>query len=177
MEFFVRQVDRLSVMCGVASGVLMVFSVLMVLAEVFVRTVFDKTLYITEEYSGYLMAALTCLALAYTLKEKSHIRMTFLHTIVKGKLKAWVDLLAFLVGFLFCALLTYTTGDLFWDSVLTKSRSMQISQTYLAIPQFFMPLGTGVMMLQFLAEILRTILLLQSGRLDELEAESSLLGR
>lgn len=177
MEFFVRQVDRLSVACGVASGALMIFSAVMVLAEVVVRTAFDKTLYITEEYSGYLMAALTCLALAYTLKEKSHIRMTFLHTIVKGKMKAWVDLLAFFVGFLFCALLTYTTGDLFWDSILTNSRSMQISQTYLAIPQFFMPMGTFVMMLQFLAEIGRTILLIQSGRLEALEAESSLLGR
>jgi TRAP-type C4-dicarboxylate transport system permease small subunit len=177
MEIFVRLCDRLSVACGVASGALMVFSTALVLAEVVARTTFDKTLYITEEYSGYLMAALTCLALAYTLKEKSHIRMTFLHTIAKGTIKAWVDIFAYMVGFAFCALLTYTTGDLFWDSVLTSSRSMQISQTYLAIPQFFMPLGTFVMMLQFAAEMMRTFLLLRSGRLDEVEAESSLLGR
>ena len=54
---------------------------------------------------------------------------------------------------------------------------MQISQTYLAIPQFFMPFGTGVMMLQFVAEIMRTILLLRSGNTDAVEAESSMLGR
>ena len=177
MESFVRLSDRLSVVCGVASGVLMVFSTLLVAAEIVARTTFDKTLYITEEYSGYLMAALTCLALAYTLKEKSHIRMTFLHTIAKGQAKVWVELIAFAVGFAFCALLTYTTADFFWDAVVSKSRSMQISQTYLAIPQFFMPFGTFVMMLQFAAEFMRTLMLLRAGRVDEVEAESSMLGR
>ena len=177
MESFVRLCDKLSVACGVASGVLMVISTLLVLAEIVMRGVFSKTLYITEEYSGYLMAALTFLALAYTLKDKSHIRMTFLHTIAKGKAKLWLDVFAFSVGFAFCALLTYTTSEFFWDAVVTKSRSMQISQTYLAIPQFFMPLGTGVMMLQFVAEIMRTILLLRTGNVDAVEAESSMLGR
>ena len=177
MESFVRMCDKLSVACGVASGVLMVISTMLVLAEIVMRGVFSKTLYITEEYSGYLMAALTFLALAYTLKDKSHIRMTFLHTIAKGKAKLWLDVFAFSVGFAFCALLTYTTGEFFWDAVVTKSRSMQISQTYLAIPQFFMPLGTGVMMLQFVAEIMRTILLLRTGNVDAVEAESSMLGR
>ena len=55
MESFVRLCDKLSVACGVASGVLMVFSTLLVLAEIVMRGVFSKTLYITEEYSGYLI--------------------------------------------------------------------------------------------------------------------------
>ena len=84
-----------------------------------------------------MMAAMTFLALAYTLKEKSHIRMTFLHTIAKGRAKIMVDVFALCVGATFCAVLTYTTMDFFWDAVVTKSRSMSISQTYMAIPQFF----------------------------------------
>jgi len=177
MEGFVRLCDRLSVACGVASGFLMVVSTVLVLVEIVIRTAFSKTLYITEEYSGYLMAAMTFLALAYTLKEKSHIRMTFLHTIAKGKAKVWVDLFAFSIGFAFCAMLTYTCADYFWDSVVTNSRSMQISQTYVAIPQFFMPFGTLVMTLQFAAEVMRSILLLRSGHVGDVEAESTLLGR
>ena len=49
MELFVRFCDRLAVACGVASGLLMIVSTLLVLAEIFVRTAFSKTLYITEE--------------------------------------------------------------------------------------------------------------------------------
>ena len=177
MERFVRFCDRLSVACGVASGFLMVVSTLLVLVEIAVRSIFSKTLYITEEYSGYLIAAMTFLALAYTLKDKSHIRMTFLHTIAKGSAKLWVDIFAYCIGFSFCVLLTYTAADLFWDSVVTQSRSMQISQTYLAIPQFFMPFGALVMALQFAAEAIRSILLLRSGRVGDVETESTLLGR
>ena len=177
MKLFVRFCDGLANACGVASGFLMIVSTLLVLAEIFVRTAFSKTLYVTEEYSGYMMAAMTFLALAYTLKEKSHIRMTFLHTIAKGRAKIMVDVFAMCVGAAFCAVLTYTTMDFFWDAVVTKSRSMSISQTYMAIPQFFMPFGTLVMTLQFVAEIIRSVLLLQSGNVDEAEAESNLLGR
>ncbi len=177
MESFVRFCDRLSGACGVASGFLMVLSTVLVLTEILVRTAFSKTLYITEEYSGYMIAAMTFLALAYTLKDKSHIRMTFLHTIAKGKAKVWVDIFAFAIGLIFCSLLTYTSAELFWDSAITQSRSMQISQTYLAIPQFFMPWGTFVMALQFAAEIARSVLLLRSGHVGDVEAESTLLGR
>ena len=49
MESFVRMCDKLSVACGVASGVLMVISTLLVLAEIVMRGVFSKTLYTTEE--------------------------------------------------------------------------------------------------------------------------------
>ena len=64
MKLFVQVCDRLSDACGVASGFLMIVSTLLVLAEIFVRTAFSKTLYVTEEYSGYMMAAMTFLALA-----------------------------------------------------------------------------------------------------------------
>ena len=177
MESFVRFCDRLSYLTGVISGVLMILSTLLVLTEIVVRTAFNKTLYITEEYSGYLMAAMTFLALSYTLRDKSHIRMMFMHTLAKGKGKLYVDIFAFSVGFVFCLLLTYTTADLFWDSVVTKSRSMQISQSYLAIPQFFMPVGIFILALQFAGEVVRSILKLKSGKYEDIEAESSALGR
>jgi hypothetical protein len=38
---------------------------------------------------------------------------------------------------------------------------MQISQTYLAIPQAFLPLGALIFTLQFVGEFLRSILMLR----------------
>lgn len=176
MEKIISWCDRISQAGGVMSGILMVFSVGLVLAEIIVRTIFNTTLFITEEYSGYLMAAMTFLALAFTLKDKSHIRMVFLHTVLKGKARVALDIYAFAVGFIFCAVLTWTTSLFFWDSLVNNSRSMQISETYLAIPQFFMPLGTLLMTIQFFAEMCRSIIRLRSGE-TESETESSALGR
>ena len=61
----------------------------------------------------------------------------------------------------------------FWDSVATRSQSIQISATYLAIPQFFMPLGAGMLSLQFLAELLRSILILRDDTSGVLVLEES----
>lgn len=175
MESFIRFCDRLSLYGGVLSGILMITALVLVCSEMAVRTVFSKTLYITEEYTGYLMAALTFLALAYTLRDKSHIRMVFIHEVLKGKARTLVDLYAFAAGFLFCAVLTYNCADFFLDAIRTGSRSMQISATPLAIPQFFMPLGSLILTLQFAAEFCRAIIRLRTGETGE--AESSTLGR
>ena len=175
MEAFIRFCDRLSLYGGVLSGILMIVALVLVCVEMVVRTMFAKTLYITEEYTGYLMAALTFLALAYTLRDKSHIRMVFLHEVLKGKARTLVDIYAFAVGFVFCAFLTYNCADFFLDSIRTGSRSMQISATPLAIPHFFMPLGSLILTLQFAAEFCRSLLRLRTGETGE--AESSTLGR
>ena len=100
------------------------------------------------------MCFLTFCALGDTLLDRGHIRMTFLLKVVRGRPRIYLDLTCFVVGLAFCALLTWYTGAFFLDSVVSRSQSMQISETYLAIPQFFMPLGALIMTLQFLGEIL-----------------------
>ncbi len=150
--------DTLSRAGGVLSGILTVGALILILGEILVRTLFHGTLYITEEYSGYLMAALTFFALSFTLKEKAHIRMVFLFSVLKGRARKILEVYAYLVGALFSAILTWTTFLFFWDSVVHQSRSMQISETYLAIPQAVLPLGSALLFLQFCAEAIRTLL-------------------
>lgn len=177
MEKFVRLCDRLAQACGITAGILMLVGLALILIEIVIRTLFSSTLYITEEYMGYLMVGITFLALSFTLKEKGHIRMVFLHSILKGKARAAIDIYAFAAGLVLCAIITVTTTLFFWDSVVSQSRSMQISATYLAIPQFFMPLGAFMLTLQFAVELCRSIIGLRSKNFDEREIESSALGR
>ncbi len=177
MQKFVNLCDRLSHSCGMVAGIMMLLGLALVIIEVVIRALFDMTLYITEEYTAYLMVAITFLALSYTLKEKGHIRLTFLNTVLKGKARLFLDMYAFAMGLSVSILITITTTRLFWDSVVSQTRSMQISETYLAIPQFFIPLGALVLALQFAAELVRAILKMRSGRVEEQEVESSSLGR
>ncbi len=177
MGKFVGLCDRLSQYCGIFAGIMVLVGLGLVLIEIIIRTLFNMTLYITEEYTGYLMVGITFLALSYTLKEKGHIRLTFLNTILKGKARIVLDIYAFTVGLAVSMVVTVTTAGLFWDSVLSQTRSMQISETYIAIPQFFMPMGALVLTLQFAAELLRSIIKLRSGQVEEQEVESSSLGR
>ena len=134
---------------------------LLALAEIAARSIFGKTLYIADEYSGYLMAVMTFCGLAYTLRERGHIRMMFVVHVLKGRAKTIYNMVCLAVGFLFCVAFTWFTWDFFWDSVVNESQSMQLSETYLAIPQAFLPLGTGLLALQFMAEFLKGVAVLR----------------
>ncbi len=161
MKKLVNIFDRISGVAGGMAGLMMCGGLGLIVCEIVVRGVFNRTLYVTEEFAGYLMAMLTFCALGYTLRERSHIRMTFLHKVISGRPRLYLDLACHIIGFLFCIVLTWFTTMFFWNSVVSQSRSMQISETYLAIPQFFLPLGSLILTLQFLGEIIRNIYVLR----------------
>jgi TRAP-type C4-dicarboxylate transport system permease small subunit len=54
---------------------------------------------------------------------------------------------------------------------------MQISGTPLAIPQFFLPAGSFIMMVQFIAEFFKSLRLLKEGDYKSVPEESEALGR
>jgi TRAP-type C4-dicarboxylate transport system permease small subunit len=85
MKSLINAIDRISGFGGWTAGVLMVIALVIGVSEIVTRYVFGKTLYIADEYSGYLMAMLTFLGLAYTLRERGHIRMMFLVHVLKGR--------------------------------------------------------------------------------------------
>jgi TRAP-type C4-dicarboxylate transport system permease small subunit len=178
MKKVINAIDRLSGFGGWAAGSMMSVALLIVVAEIVTRSVFGKTLYISDEYSGYLMAMLTFFGLAYTLRERGHIRMMFLLHVLKGRRKVIYNMACMAVGFLFCLGLIWFTGEFFWDSLVNQSQSMQITETYLAIPQAFLPVGSFFLLLQFVAEFLKGLAILRqdAAGLRILE-ESDELGR
>lgn len=161
MKSLIRLIDRLNSFSGALAGLMLLGALAMICTEIVLRSFFHRTLYITDEYMGYLMCGLTFCALGYTLKEKGHIRMTLLFQSLGTKWQQFLNIVCFSIGFFVTAYLSFICTSFFWDSVVTKSQSIQISATYLAIPQFFMPLGATMLALQFLAELLRSIFVLR----------------
>lgn len=179
MTTIIRIIERVSYAFGLIAGITMVLGVILVLTEVIARGVFNSTIYITQEYTGYFMVAITFFGLAYTLKENGHIRLTFLHRIIKpGRGRVILDIYTFVIGLIIFGIITYTSFDFFLSSLASGSRSMQITKTYLAIPQFIMPLGSFIVMLQFVGEILKSIVQLNTGEfVVEKEADSESLSQ
>ena len=162
MKRLIRFIDKCGSFGGGLAGLMLCVALALIVAEIVLRGCFNSTLLITDEYSGYLMVGATFCALSYTLRERGHIRMTFLHRIVTGRPRLYLDVACFAIGLVFSAGLTYFTAQLFWDSVVTQTQSMQISETYLAIPQFFMPLGAFLLTIQFVGEICKSLLALKA---------------
>jgi TRAP-type C4-dicarboxylate transport system permease small subunit len=161
MKKIINFIDNLSGFNGWIAGIMMAVALVIAVTEIIYRYGFNGTLYITDEYEGYLMATLTFCGLAYTLRERGHIRMMMLPHFIKGRKRIIFNMVCFVVGFIFCIALTWFTYVFFLDSYVSGSKSMHVSETYLAVPQFFMPFGSFLLTLQFLAEFLKGVAMLR----------------
>ena len=107
----------------------------------------------TDAYAGYCMAGAGFLALAHTLKKNEHIRVTLLLNALppggKKVLEVWSLCAAVLLSGLFC----FYSIKLAWQSWDFHDISTGNDATPLWIPQIGMALGTLVLLIAFVDEL------------------------
>jgi TRAP-type C4-dicarboxylate transport system permease small subunit len=112
----------------------------------------------TDAYAGYLMAAAGFLALAHTLKRGEHIRVTLLLNALKGRWKQGFEIWSLGIATLLAVLFAYYSCKLAWQSHEFHDISTGSDATPLWIPQIAMALGTVVLALAFLDELVMELL-------------------
>ncbi|GHS96401.1 C4-dicarboxylate ABC transporter permease [Synergistales bacterium] len=148
--------DRLNLFLGFFSGLCVVCGALLIAAEIASRLTFQKSLMVTEEYTGYLMAVSSFLGFGYVEARRGHIRMDLIDMMTSRlpRVTRALRVFCYILALLFSLYITYVGYKLFDQSVEYGSKSMQISETPLAIPQFFVPLGGAALFLQYLSNLL-----------------------
>lgn len=111
----------------------------------------------TDAYAGYLMAASGFLALAHTLKRGEHIRVTLLLGALKGRWKRGMQLWAFGFAAALAAMIAFYACRLAWQSHAFHDISTSSDATPLWIPQIAMALGTVILAIAFIDELLLEI--------------------
>ena len=112
----------------------------------------------TDAYAGYLMAAAGFLALAHTLKRGEHIRVTLLLNFLKGGLKKAFEIWALGVATLLAWLFAVYSCKLAWQSHAFNDISTGSDATPLWLPQLAMAVGTIILAIAFLDELVLEIL-------------------
>lgn len=112
----------------------------------------------TDAYAGYLMAAAGFLALAHTLKRGEHIRVTLLINALKGPARKVIELWALGVASLLAVLFAYYSIKLSWQSYEFHDISTSSDATPLWIPQLSMAIGTLVLAIAFVDELVLELL-------------------
>ncbi len=125
---------------------------LMVLLSIFGR---QLNVYLpgTDAYAGYFMAASGFLALAHTLKHGDHIRVTLVLGALPGRWKHMLELWALVFASVISVLFAYYSCKLAWQSHVFNDVSTANDATPLWIPQIAMALGTVVLALAFIDEL------------------------
>ena len=117
----------------------------------------------TDAYAGYFMAAAGFLALAHTLKKGEHIRVTLLINSVKGRSKKAIEVWALAAAVGLSALFAYYSVKLSINSFQFNDVSTGSDATPLWIPQISMGVGTVVLLIAFIDEL---VLELMGKRVD-----------
>ena len=132
----------------------------MVLCEVVARYMLNAPLSIADEYGGYMLVMITFVGLGYTWKERGHVSVEFVTNNLPPRIKIWVRLVTLILATVFCWPLLASSYDLIQSSLLFNSKSESWLRTPLVYPQSMLLVGSVLLFLQLVVEIIKEILAL-----------------
>ena len=165
LQSTVKIIEKVTdVLSGHLQAGIIFFLMVLLLVEVLTRYILRSPLSIADEMGGYLLVAITFMGLAYTWKEKGHVRVSLLISRLPDKFAHLLRFITLILATLFTLPLMKACYDLVSDSLLFESRSGSWLRTPLAYPQTILLIGAIMLFLQLVAEIIKaTIAIGKSG--------------
>ena len=174
MKKTIQLIDRINDVIGRSISWLTLAMVVVTFLVVVLRYVFSIGWIAMQESVIYLHSMVFMLGAAYTLKQNAHVRVDIFYEKLSSRRRAWIDLLGsmlLLVPFcLFIMVISWNYVGLSW-SLLEGSREAG------GLPAVFLlktliPVMAALVMLQGIAQAMRSILILRGYSADTLASSS-----
>lgn len=157
MDYFIRGITLVSRACGIFAAGLVAASVVIVCEMVFVRYVLnDNTIWQTD-FVTFSLVASTFIGAPYLLLSRGHVNVDVLPLYLGQKGRFRLALAAALMSFAFCAIMTVLTFNFWYEAWENNWRSESVWRARLWIPYAAMPIGLGIISLQYIAEIIKLV--------------------
>ena len=153
MTRYVRIVSALSLAGGMFAILLLVSSVLVVCQMVFVRYVLGHSTIWQTDYAIYSVVAATFIGSAYVLMQKGHVNIDLVPMMVRPRIRILLEAFTGFLSLVFCALLAYSSWIYFHEAWDGGWRTPTVWRLPLWIPLLPLPLGIGLLCLQYVAEL------------------------
>ncbi|GGD17483.1 TRAP transporter small permease subunit [Aureimonas glaciei] len=155
MRLYIAIVSALSRILAVIAMFALLAAVLVVSDMVFERYALGRSTAWQTEFTTYAIVAATFLGAPWVLIERGHVNVDLLQISVRPRLRVVLEASAGLASLLFVALLAYAGWLHFHEALSNGWTSDTVTATPLWIPLLPMPVGTGVLALQYIAELMR----------------------
>ena len=153
MDRFVRGVAFLSRVSGVVATLLILVSILVVCQMIVVRGIFGLSAYWQTEFVTYALIAATFIGAPYILMTRGHVNVDILPLLLGHRGRVALALLASLIGLAFCLLVFWSSLD-WWYQAFDRGRvTSSMWRARLWIPYLSVPVGMGLVCLQYVADI------------------------
>lgn len=158
MRGFIKVVSFLSGIAGVLGGLLLLSAVLSVSYMVFVRYGLGRSTVWQTEYTSYAIVAATFLGAPWTLIVRGHVNVDLVQISSGPKLRLVLEALSGLASLIFVVLLGYAAWFYFEEAWTNAWRSETVWSVPLWRPIAPMLVGTALLALQYVAELMRLFL-------------------
>lgn len=148
-------IDAVTRFGNLLAGLCLLAILAMISAEILARNLFSKSLPFSWDYSAYCMGAAFMLASADALRNGAHVRVTALLDALPDAVARVVEFAACLAGLAACGALAWALTEMAWLSFQRGSTSATVIRTPLVWPQSIVAIGSVILTLQCLAQVLR----------------------
>ena len=154
---FVRAVAAVSTGFGILAVVLLLLAVFVVCHMVLVRYVLVESVIWQHEFVTYSLIATTFLGSPYVLLTYGHVNVDLLPHYLPPGARRWLAVLASILGLMFCAYVTWQGWFFFHEAWVDGRTAGTVWNPPLWVPYLTLPLGMGLVCLQYLAQIVALV--------------------
>lgn len=154
MDRFITSVALLSKLCGIVAGTLIAAAVFVVCHMVFMRYVLNENTIWQTDFTTYSLIAATFIGSPYVLLMRGHVNVDVLPIVSGERTRFWLALVSTVLALAFCALVTVLSFGFFMEAWESGWRSDTMWRARLWIPYGSMPIGFGILTLQYVADLI-----------------------
>lgn len=163
IEKFIQAIEKMNKWVGRAScNLIFVFMFLMVY-EVIARYFFESPTIWVHEVCGYIFAAYIALTGGWVLLEKGHVAVDIIYQYFPDKAKRFADVAVSIVALFMFSVLFWQGYKFAWHAFATNQHSHTLFGPPLWPVKTMLPAGALLFILQILADLGRSILVLKNG--------------
>jgi TRAP-type C4-dicarboxylate transport system permease small subunit len=157
MDRYVRGITLLSQICGVFAAALIAASVIIVCQMVFVRYVLNETTIWQTDFVTFSIVAATFIGSPYLLLNRGHVNVDVLPLYLGRKGRYRLAMASMLMALAFCVTMTVLSTQFWHEAWSNNWRSETMWRVRLWIPYSVMPIGMGLLSLQYIVEIIKLV--------------------
>jgi len=153
VDRFVRWVRLISQLCGFVAAGLIGLGVLVVCHMVFVRYVLNQNTIWQTDLTTYCLIAATFIGSPFVLMTRGHVNVDVLPYYLGRRARFWLALFSAAISFAFSVTLAVLTFHLWKEAWDNRWVSDTMWRARMWIPYSSMPIGLGLLSLQYVADI------------------------
>jgi TRAP-type C4-dicarboxylate transport system permease small subunit len=154
MDTYIRAVTSLSRVAGVIAALLIAVAVLVICDIVVERYILNLTTIWQIDVVTYCIVGATFVGSAYVLMTRGHVNVDILPLHLRPRPRYWLALFTSLLALAFCVVIFILCTAYWYQAFSERWLSNTVWRARLWIPYLSMPVGLGLLILQYLADLL-----------------------